>query len=67
MDKYCCKYRLMIVLYHFKLVKYEKSGQFMVFLGLSRFIPVYPSFYQFIPRPFYQFIPGLSQEVYPMG
>ena len=46
MDKYCCKYRLMIVLYHFKLVKYEKSGQFMVFLGLSQFIPVFTSLSQ---------------------
>ena len=53
MDKYYCKYRLMIVLYHFKLVKYEKFGQFMVFLGSSRFIPVYPkTFLPVYPRRF---------------
>ena len=46
MDNYYCKYRLMIVLYHFKLVKYEKFGQFMVFLGLSQFIPVFTSLSQ---------------------
>ena len=53
----------MIVLYHFKLVKYEKFGQFMVFLGLSQFLPVYPkSFLPVYPR----FIPrGLSHGINP--
>ena len=45
----------MIVLYHFKLVKYEKFGQFMVFLGLSQFLPVYPK--TFLPVYPTRFIP----------